>query len=164
MQLYLVQHGASKSEAEDPQRGLTADGRRVVEAVARHLTNMDVSVVRIEHSDKLRARQTAEVIGEQLRPVEGIKQILDMGPNDDIHPLRDRLQTEIRNVMLVGHLPHLSRLCSALLEMNPDRTVVDFRMGGTVALARKENGEWRLQWALTPDVLKGPAVTNPQAA
>ncbi len=79
MQLYLVQHGASKSEAEDPQRGLTADGRRVVEAVARHLTNRGVSVVRIEHSDKLRARQTAEIIAKQLRPVEGTKQILDMG-------------------------------------------------------------------------------------
>ena len=69
MQLYLVQHGASKSEEEDPQRGLTADGRRVVEAVARHLTNMDVSAVRIEHSgdpDRLDVNNDLADNGEQF--------------------------------------------------------------------------------------------------
>jgi hypothetical protein len=29
MQLYLVQHGAAKSEAEDPERGLTEEGSGV---------------------------------------------------------------------------------------------------------------------------------------
>ena len=164
MHLYLVQHGASKSEGEDPQRGLTDDGRRVVERVAKYMTKIKVSVARIEHSDKLRARQTAEIIAERLRPAEGTKQVSGMGPNDDIHPLRDRLQTESRNVMLVGHLPYLSRLFSALLEIAQDRSVVEFRMGGVVALARSENGEWRLQWAVIPDLLRGPAAPTQQAA
>ena len=31
MRLYLVQHGAAKTEAEDPQRGLTDEGQRTVE-------------------------------------------------------------------------------------------------------------------------------------
>jgi phosphohistidine phosphatase SixA len=34
MQLYLVQHGAAKSETKDPPRGLTDEGRRVVEHMA----------------------------------------------------------------------------------------------------------------------------------
>ena len=157
MQLYLVQHGASRSEAEDPQRGLTDDGRRVVEQMARHLTEIEVTVDRIEHSDKLRARQTAEIIAERLRPAEGAKQVSGMGPNDDIHPLRDRLETESRNMMLVGHLPYLSRLFSALLAIEPDHMLIEFRMGGVVALGRSEHGEWRLRWAITPDSLGGPA-------
>jgi hypothetical protein len=34
LQLYLVQHGAAKSEAEDPQRRLTAEGTLTVERTA----------------------------------------------------------------------------------------------------------------------------------
>jgi phosphohistidine phosphatase len=158
MQLYLVQHGASKSEAEDPQRSLTDHGRHVVELMAQYLTEIEVTIDRIEHSDKLRALQTAEIIAERLRPTEGTKQMRGMGPTDDIQPLRDRLLTESRNVMLVGHLPYLSRLFSTLLEIESDRTVVEFRMGGVVALARSKNGEWRLQWAVTPDLLRGPGT------
>ena len=37
MRLYLVQHGAAKSEQEDPQRGLTDEGRRTVEKIAEVL-------------------------------------------------------------------------------------------------------------------------------
>ncbi len=32
MRLYLVQHAAAKTEAEDPQRGLTDEGRLAVES------------------------------------------------------------------------------------------------------------------------------------
>jgi len=59
MRIYLVQHGASKSEAEDPQRSLTDEGRRTVEEMAVYLTGAGVSVDRIKHSTKFRARQTA---------------------------------------------------------------------------------------------------------
>ena len=44
MQLYLVQHGASKSESDDPQWGLTDKGRRVVEHMAQYLTSGAESV------------------------------------------------------------------------------------------------------------------------
>jgi phosphohistidine phosphatase SixA len=42
MQLYLVQHGAAKTEAEDPRRGLTDEGRRTVE----HMGGVSCSVNR----------------------------------------------------------------------------------------------------------------------
>src|SRR5438552_2160923 len=37
MELYLVQHGAAKTEAEDPQRSLTEEGMRTVERMGEHL-------------------------------------------------------------------------------------------------------------------------------
>ncbi len=43
MALYLVQHGAAKSESEDPVRPLTEEGRRVVERVAEFLVARGVS-------------------------------------------------------------------------------------------------------------------------
>ena len=60
MELYLLQHGAAKSEAEDPQRSLTA----------------------IEHSDKERARQTAEIMAARLRREMGARQVAGISPND----------------------------------------------------------------------------------
>src|SRR5438552_11408242 len=37
MELYLVQHGAAKTEAEDLQRSLTEEGMRTVERMGEHL-------------------------------------------------------------------------------------------------------------------------------
>lgn len=158
MQLYLVQHGASKSESEDPQRGLTDEGRRVVEHMAQYLAAAGVAPDRIEHSEKLRAHQTAEILAAALHPREGTKQVSGIGPNDDIQPVRERLQTEANNLMLVGHLPYLSRLVATLLGLEGDRTVVEFRMGGIVRLDRNESGQWALHWAVIPDLLPALAA------
>ena len=66
MRLYLVQHGAAKSEAEDPQRGLTDEGQRTVERMADFLAALRLPLDRIEHSEKMRARQTAEILAARL--------------------------------------------------------------------------------------------------
>ena len=163
MQLYLVQHGASKSEIEDPQRGLTDEGRRVVEHMAQYLASVGVEVERIEHSEKLRARQTAEILTAALHPRTGTKQVSGIGPNDDMQPMRERLQMEANSLMLVGHLPSLSRLVAALLGVERDRTVVEFRMGGVVRLSRNQSGQWALQWAVIPNLLPALAAKR-QAA
>jgi phosphohistidine phosphatase len=62
MHFYLVQHGAAKAEAEDPQRGLTEEGRRAVERMADFLAKLYLPLDLIEHSEKLRMRQTAEIL------------------------------------------------------------------------------------------------------
>ena len=153
MQLYLVQHGAAKSEAEDPQRGLTEEGRRTVEQLADFLTPLQLSIDRIENSGKLRAKQTAEILAGPLRPREGTKETSGMAPNDEVEPIRSRLQTETKNVMLVGHLPYLSRLAMRLLGLKEDHNAVEFRMGGLVRLDRRETGAWMVHWMIMPDLL-----------
>jgi phosphohistidine phosphatase len=157
MQLYLVQHGESKTENEDSQRSLTDKGRHTVEQAAHLLCALGLALTRIEHSDKLRARQTAEILAARLHPHEGTNQVAGMAPNDDIEPMRKRLQTEPKDMMLVGHLPYLSRLATTLLGVERDRVVVEFRMGGLVRLDRNEGGEWAVRWVLTPELL--PALT-----
>jgi phosphohistidine phosphatase len=164
MQLYLVQHGASKDVGEDPDRSLTDDGRQVVEQMANYLSLLGLTLDRIEHSDRLRARQTAEILAGRLRPPEGTKQVAGMGPNDQVEPMRERLQTEVDNLMLVGHLPYLARLVAMLLGVRKDRVVVEFRMGGVVRLNRNETGEWAVRWAVTPELLPALAAKQRPAA
>jgi len=150
--LYLVQHGAAKTEAEDPKRGLTDEGRRAVEKMADFLSTLRLSVDRIEHSEKLRAKETAEILAARLRPAEGIKEVSGIAPNDDIEPMRARLESEPKNLMLVGHLPYLSRLAARLLGLEADRTVVQFQMGGVVRMERQDASRWTVRWALVPDL------------
>jgi len=153
MQLYLVQHGAAKSEAEDPQRGLTEKGRRTVEQLADFLIPLQLSIDRIEQSGKLRASQTAEILAGRLRPREGAKEIMGIGPKDNIEAMCSRLQTESKDLMLVGHLPYLGRLVARLLGLKGDRDAVLFQMGGLVRLDRRETGDWVVRWMIVPDLL-----------
>lgn len=153
MLLYLVQHGASKLEAEDPQRPLNEDGVRTVGRVAAHLARLHIPLDAIEHSDKLRARQTAEILNSQIRPGRDARQVPGLAPNDDPAITAARLQNEACNLMLVGHLPHLSRLASTLLGLPPDQPAVRFQMGGCACLERDADGKWALRWMLVPELL-----------
>jgi phosphohistidine phosphatase len=153
MELYLVQHGAAKSESEDPARPLTAEGRRTVERMAEFLSARGVRIDRVEHSDKLRARQTAEILAARLHPAEGPSQVPGLAPNDDVEPTRTRLMEESGSLMLVGHLPHLGRLVSRLLGLAADRPAVQFQMGGVVRLERDAARAWTVRWVLPPDLL-----------
>lgn len=164
MQLYLVQHGAAKSEAEDPQRSLTAEGAKMVERVAKYLSPLGLHVGRIEHSDKQRARQTAAIMAAHLRPEGGTRQLAQIAPNDDVGPMCERLENESGSLVIVGHLPYLSRLLSVLLGVHPDRALVTFQMGGVVKLERDQGGEWHLRWILAPELLSEPNILDRNAA
>jgi phosphohistidine phosphatase len=73
--LNLFQHGAARREAEAAQRGLTDEGRHTVERMAEFLAALGLALDRIEHSEKLRARQKAEILASHLRPVKGTRQL-----------------------------------------------------------------------------------------
>jgi len=146
--IFLVQHGKAYTEAEDPERRLTPDGVAETEKVARLLAAAGVKPREIIHSGKTRARQTAEIfarhLGSPLRQVEGLN------PNDDPTPWAQRL-ADMDNIMVVGHLPHLSRLTALLLTGNPAREVVKFRYSAVLALA-KEQERWIIAWYITPEL------------
>lgn len=156
MQAYLVQHGEAKAEAEDPARPLTGRGREEVQRVAQHAALVGLTVAEIRHSGKLRTRQTAEVMAEHLRPSRGVREMEGMAPNDDPGKAKGALEAAREPIMLVGHLPHLSRLASALLVGDLGREVIRFRNGAIVCLINAEGG-WRLHWILTPELARAPS-------
>ena len=72
MKVYLVQHGESKSEMEDPERPLTKKGREAVGSVAGYLARLGTDIDQIIHSGRLRASQTAELFANRLSPSQGV--------------------------------------------------------------------------------------------
>ena len=65
----------------------------------------------------------------------------------------DRLAKTEKDLMLVGHLPHLSRLSGHLLCQNEEKKVIHFHNGGIVCLERDESAFWSINWIIIPDLL-----------
>jgi len=155
MYLYLVQHGAAKREEEDPSRPLSSQGLLDITRVASYLSKLDIRGDEIIHSTKLRARQTAEVLYEYLKPMKGISEKDGLSPLENPEIWKERLTGLSDNLFLVGHLPHLARLSSLLLCGDAEKNIIAFQMAGVVCLKRNESGIWSLQWMITPQTVAG---------
>lgn len=151
MFLYLVQHAEAKKEEIDPNRPLSEKGLKDITKTSLYLTQLNISLHKIFHSKKLRAKQTAEVLFRHLKPIRGITEIDGLSPLDEPEIWFNRLRDIPEDIMLVGHLPHLSKLASLLLCGDKEKNIIEFKMAGIVCL-RKEADSWLLQWMLTPEI------------
>ncbi len=147
--IILVQHGKAFSEQEDPERKLTPEGIYETEKVSKFLASAGVKVKEIVHSGKTRARQTAEIFSEYLKAPSQVRDGLN--PNDDPVIWFKRLG-EIDDIMLVGHLPHLSKLISLLIFGSTEKEIVKFRYSSPICLVRQEKN-WSIMWYITPEVI-----------
>ena len=152
MELYLVQHAAARSEQEDPLRSLTNDGTLTVTRIANFAKSVGIRVDVIWHSGKLRAIQTAEALARTLNPAKGVRQVDGLNPMDSVNIISEKLTQQEDKLLLVGHLPHLSKLASYLL-CGEERPLIQFQMAGIVHLTRSENPQWLLASMITPDML-----------
>ena len=149
--LYLVHHGEAVPSSVDAQRPLTATGRAAVERLAREAAGRGVAPVEIWHSGKLRARQTAEALRLVCNPLAAFTMVRGLQPADPSDILADRLAGETRDVLLVGHMPHIARLLRRLLDRVGEE--VGFPPHGVVALEPDPGGDptrWREVWRLGP--------------
>ena len=148
--LYLVRHGEAKTKDEDPQRGLTDDGRTDVARMAAWAAAAGIQAGEIRHSGKLRARQTAEIFAEHLgRQAQAAS---GLAPNDDVAEIGRAIEPERGSIMLVGHLPFLERLAALLISGNSELTGVMLDAGALLELTRTDNG-WKATCLMQPRLL-----------
>ncbi len=153
MMVYLVQHGDAVDKTYDPDRPLTDAGRHAVERVAAFVAKAGVTIPAIWHSDKTRARETAEILAVHVAPGISPAERKGLKPNDDVTAIAKELQEQESDVALVGHMPHLSRLAGLLTTGKADADVIAFERGGVVAIQRDAAGKWRIAWVLPPSLL-----------
>ena len=150
MAIFFVQHGVAVPEEADPNRPLSADGRREVEAIAAHLRKVGVSVHKVCHSGKTRAKETAQILAGQIGDGK-IHEVPGMNPNDPVVAFAAGLKED--NTMFVGHLPHLGKLVSYLVAGNEAAGVVKFVNGGVVCV-EKDSAGYHVEWYLKPSLCK----------
>lgn len=153
MKVYLVQHGEPVSKDVDPDRPLSDKGRQDVEKVGTFLKGANVKVAGILQSGKTRAAQTAEILNGKLSAERGVVEKENIGPTDSVDPVRDELMETQEDVMIVGHLPFLAKLATALMGGAEQQNAVGFRQGGVVCLEKGEAGNWQLGWMIIPELL-----------
>ena len=102
---------------------------------------------------KLRAEQTAKAIAGHIGPPNGVLKDRNLEPLANPRFWTERLNSAQKNIMLVGHLPHLSKLASSLLVGNQEVELIAFRKGGIVCLERSQEDRWNIQWITPPETL-----------
>ena len=151
LNLYVLQHGEAEPEEVDPQRPLSEQGRRDVGMLATQLHKRGVRLGAIMHSGKLRAEQSASLIAASLAPeippikADGLK------PKDDPSVFASAILPQGKDIMIVSHMPLVSRLCSVLLTGYTDTEFAS--VPGTLLCLNNKNGLWRLSFMLKPEFL-----------
>jgi len=145
--LYLVHHGDAVGSDVDPMRPLSDRGRMHVERLAKLAAEAGAKPEIIWHSGKLRARQTAEVFWRDCNALATLAATHGLQPTDPTSWIVDVITGEPRDVMLVGHFPHLPRLLGVCLAGRADAGPAEFPLHGVVALDR-EGYTWTEKWRL----------------
>ena len=152
MRLFLVHHGDAVGPEEDTRRPLSARGREEVVRVAAQAAARGAKPAIVWHSGKLRARQTAEEFWRACHALAELSATRDLQPDDPPTWIRDRLYGETRDVMLVGHYPHMPNLLALLTAADPHASA-PFPPHGIVALETNDEGTtWRELWRVESSI------------
>lgn len=152
MALYLVQHGKSLPKNVDPDQGLSDEGVAETKRIADVALGYQIQVARIKQSGKKRARQTADIFADMLKPDGGVEAADGLKPMDDVAAFAASVDAAA-NDMLVGHLPFMERMAAYLVTGSADKPIFKFQNSGLVCLDKDPNsGSWVIVWTLMPKI------------
>jgi phosphohistidine phosphatase len=118
MKLYLVRHAsASDIATSDAERELTRAGQEEARVVGATLAELGVKPASVLSSPLKRARQTAEIIANELK-FSGECKVHDELSNGSTTPSLLKVlrpNVSLGEIILVGHMPSLSEHLAALI-------------------------------------------------
>lgn len=133
----LTRHGAAVAKDEHADRPLSATGRVRVGRMASWLASHGTAIDRIDHSDRLRARQSAQILALALRvPADAVRERAGLGPDDEPEAMAREIEESRENLLVVGHLPQLGHLASRLLVGASDRLQLHLPDAAVLVLGR----------------------------
>jgi phosphohistidine phosphatase len=146
--IILVRHAEAEDRAlgtPDPERTLVAAGRRAARATGRALAALKVEPECVVTSPYPRARETAEIIAEELGAPVADDAVLLGVEAEDLPALAER---HGQDLVLVGHEPDLSVLLQAVTGVR-----VSFPKAGAAAIEPLAGQTGELRWFLRPRAL-----------
>ncbi len=144
--LLLVHHAEAEAPQVDAMQPLTARGRAQAELVAREAASRGVTPDVIWHSGKLRGRQTADACWRACNPFAALSSVRGLLPGDPPIWMRDMLAGDPREIVVVGHMPHLPALLDLLTGGQPGAGGA-FPLHGAVAL-EADGLRWTERWRI----------------
>ncbi len=160
MEIYFLRHGLAGQHGDpkykdDSLRPLTAEGRKKMRLVAQGMQALGLTFDVVLSSPYLRARQTAEAVTQVYKLKNKTMRLTNnLLPPASIKKLLQEILAHFpksKNVLLVGHEPHLSGMVSSLLNSGKPLNI-DFKKGGLCSVTVQDESA-TLNWLLTPTQL-----------
>lgn len=135
MNISILRHGTAEDRApgkSDEERQLTKEGKHELRAVLRVANKAGIAPGLILTSPLVRAMETARIAEEELKckQVVQTKALLpSVAPPEIWREIRS--QRGVKEIMLVGHEPQLSRIAAFLLE---SPLMIDLKKGALLRL------------------------------
>lgn len=159
MKICILRHAEAEPRGPSVAEGarkLTAKGRRQLRAVLKQAREGGIEPQVILSSPWVRAVETAAAAREAFaceQVIETKALLPDVAPShvwSEIRSLRP-----LKEIMVVGHEPHLSRFAAFLLEAP---VAIDLKKSGLIRLeVQEKEGPPRgvLKWMITPKLARG---------
>jgi len=159
MNLYLIRHAIAVDRdvvdvITDAARELTPEGVEKFRRSARALRRSAVEPREIWTSPLLRARQTAEILSDELKDRPPVIVVKALEPSGHFEEVIERLEqnSKLDAVALVGHEPYLGEITSLLIG-GPRNRAIPIKKGGAACIEIDDfrppyHGE--LRWLITP--------------
>lgn len=162
MELYLLRHAIAAAPGSmelrsDAERPLTEDGIKKMRKAVHGIKAMALGFDEVISSPYLRARQTADLVMDELEMDSKIKLSEALVPSADFKDfvkLISQYPSE-KKLLLIGHEPSLSGFVSALISSGKCASL-EFKKGGMCCvevLEIKPSPVAQLKWLLTPQQL-----------
>lgn len=156
MKLFLLRHAEAENSSPDELRPLTAFGRQSIIDLANFLEpRIRLDVGEIWHSPLLRAKETARMFSDSVGLKVKLIETSGLCPWDDPAEIIDRIRAQEKNLLLVGHNPHLEGLAATLLGLDHDRSPVNVAKASLLRFNRFDSdSHWQLRDLLTVKVTR----------
>jgi len=149
MKLYLIRHGQAAAIPPDPEQYLTSAGRAGIEKLSCRLGKKGLKVSQIFHSEKARARETAEIMAAQIGPDIRLNIHKHIKPNDDPQWLANDIANWDADTLIVSHLPFIPALLNLLVVDASTSYGISFEPGTVICLTPNA-GHWKIEWVEEP--------------
>lgn len=157
MEIYLMQHGSALPKEQDPEEGLSPDGKARIHASGKALKKMGISFDVILSSPKKRSKQTASIVAEEVgfppdRIIQTEKVKALTHPKETLAILAEYSSNQ--RVLIAGHLPSVAEVASLLLTKG-SKVTIEFERGGCCRIDIEDlsTHAGHLKWYLTPEQL-----------
>lgn len=156
--IVLLRHGIAEPKGTskpDEDRSLTKEGHARMKQISRGLAEIFPKAEAIYSSPLLRCVQTALWVSKgyhgKLRP-QTTEALVPGASADSLRKFIDSAKE--RRLILVGHEPNLSDGFQKLLKLGGSGESLELKKGGCYGVRIADDGSARLEWALSPRVLR----------
>lgn len=166
MNLFILRHGLAADlgdpglpkDLKDADRPLTAKGKQKLWHTTEAMQALELRFDVVISSPLLRATQTAQIVTEAMELRKKLILTDNLAPGGSPKALIEQingLEPRVKNMLLVGHEPYLSKLI-VLFTTGITSAGLDLKKGGLAKLELKQMRFARcatLAWLLTPKQL-----------